>query len=268
MPRSWHDYHANDLPKEHTDRDVKRREFNLSILAEKKPYFMRYIYPDAKKEYESFIKRSNAKCKMAFAMSVDDILSIDCEELDDDMAEFVKYYRSKMPLSSLDGVMNRVCRRIEELLGVKFKREVVNRDFDASILKSGNTYSTMQYRAAKALCKQYVSKLAEFSRKRRNERITDVVRMFEQNRASDIHLFQSACLEVCSNANQLCDIIVDICYSREGTKRFAWDMCQDEMIRNLIRDSGSVVRMIIRDDGGDIILGGKRYREDLVEVTV
>lgn len=268
MPRSWHEYHANDLPDEYSDQDIDKRSFNLSILAEKKPYFMRYIYPDVKKEYDSYIKRSNAKCRMAFAMSVDDVLSVDDDELSDEMSEFIKYYRSKMPLSSLDGVMNRLCRRIEELLGVKFKREVISREFDSSILKSGGAYSPAQYRAAKVLCKQYISKLVEFARKRRNERMTDVNRMFEQNRASDMHLFQSACLEICSNAKQLCDIIVDICYSREGTKRFAWDMCQDEMLRNLIKDNGSVVNMIIRDDNGDIVLGSKKYREERVEVVV
>ena len=50
MPKAWHDRH-HALAVE----DTERRKLYLSILADKKPYFMRYIYPDLAKQYNTYI---------------------------------------------------------------------------------------------------------------------------------------------------------------------------------------------------------------------
>ena len=51
MPRDWHDKHAVNKIE-----STAQRDFFRSIVASRKPYFMRYIYPSLMKEYNTYIK--------------------------------------------------------------------------------------------------------------------------------------------------------------------------------------------------------------------
>lgn len=56
MPTTW--YTSNDLNinEDDTPEQIAEKEFNLRILANKKPYFMNYIYPEQKKQYDTYVK--------------------------------------------------------------------------------------------------------------------------------------------------------------------------------------------------------------------
>ena len=60
MPRTWHDRHAANKIE-----DDELREFYRSIVADKKPYFMRYIYPALMKQYNQYIKNTNRNCLLS-----------------------------------------------------------------------------------------------------------------------------------------------------------------------------------------------------------
>lgn len=51
MPREWHDRHSVNLIE-----DTDTRRFYLKLVADKKPYFMRLIYPALMKQYNTYIK--------------------------------------------------------------------------------------------------------------------------------------------------------------------------------------------------------------------
>ncbi len=57
MPREWHDRHSVNLIE-----DTDTRRFYLKLVADKKPYFMRLIYPALMKQYNTYIKNTNKKC--------------------------------------------------------------------------------------------------------------------------------------------------------------------------------------------------------------
>ena len=65
----------------------------------------------------------------------------------------------------------------------------------------------------------------------------------------------------------LCDIILDICYKSNNTKRFAWDMCGDQIIRNLLHNKGSVINYPQKDKDGDLTFRGERFSMTSVEYT-
>ncbi len=46
--------------------------------------------------------------------------------------------------------------------------------------------------------------------------------------------FKSECERVCSNQDELCDIVLDICYQKEASKQFAWDICAETILKNLL----------------------------------
>lgn len=68
MPRTWHDRHAANKIE-----DDELRDFYRSIVADKKPYFMRYIYPALMKQYNQYIKNTNRNCLREFQMTVDEL---------------------------------------------------------------------------------------------------------------------------------------------------------------------------------------------------
>ena len=68
MPRSWHDRHAANT----IEVDEIRRFYNR-IVADKKPYFMIYIYPSLMKQYNTYIKNTNKNALREFRLSVDEL---------------------------------------------------------------------------------------------------------------------------------------------------------------------------------------------------
>ena len=56
-----------------------------------------------------------------------------------------------------------------------------------------------------------------------------------------IDWFRRKCEEICSNEDELCDIVLDICYKRETTKQFAWDICSNVIIKNLLKNNGNKI---------------------------
>ena len=51
--------------------DPEKRRFYLSLVADKKPYFMRIIYPALMKQYNTYIKNTNKNAMREFQMTID-----------------------------------------------------------------------------------------------------------------------------------------------------------------------------------------------------
>ena len=82
--------------------------------------------------------------------------------------------------------------------------------------------------------------------------------------------FKSKCEEICPNEKELCDIIVDLCYSSSKSKQFAWDICGEVIIDNLLDKNDHIINypVLVKSDG-DFEFGGeqfimcqKKYEED------
>lgn len=259
MPRSWYDHHANKLPEEHTADDVAAREFNLRIIADKKPYFMRYIYPALMSQYNTYIKNTRMKCLREFRMDVADLMAIPEDERSDEQNNFIRYYTSRMPVGMNDCVMNRICRIFEREFDGYLKLNYSGESFDTSIMKSGEAYTNSQYQAISKLYKQHTDRMRDginMARKSRDETTTEMMWRMQNTQ----RIFQEECLRVCSNGRQLCDIVVDLCYRKVGTQQFAWDVSGDEILRNLLERNDYMISYPIQDDEGDIMYGGQRFR--------
>ncbi len=88
MPREWHDRHAASMIE-----DPERRKLYRDIVADKKPYFMRYIYPTLMRQYNTYIKNTNKNALREFQMTVDELLNIPYGELTERQHEFLRYYK-------------------------------------------------------------------------------------------------------------------------------------------------------------------------------
>lgn len=263
MPRYWYDISANQLPDNATDEEIAKREFNLRIVADKKPYFMRYIYPALMSQYKSYIKSTNINSLRTFRVSLDELLAMNESDLSDEQREFLYYYRRRMPVSNHDCVMNRICRKFEAAFESSRIFADLDFEFDYTFLKSGAEYTEAQSRAIEHLFKQHHELLTVFAKDVKNRRYNEEETI--RYKATIVRYFTEECAKVCSNAEQLCDILLDICYHKNSSHQFVWEVASDTIINNLIK-KGNVAARIEENDEGDIEYVGRRYSYSRMEV--
>lgn len=252
MPRSWYDYHHAVKIE-----DPDSRNLYINILADKKPYFMRYIYPDLMRTYNTYIKNSSRKCFREFGFSLQDLLEKDSDSLTMEESQFRKYFEIRMPVGIGDCVMNRICRKIESIFDGYVTKYTSSHDFDYRIMKSGKEYSLSQYYAVSRSLEEYNRRIKDFDRFVERERIseTDIYYLSE----IIITEFKRQCEAACSNASTLCDILLDLCYTKSSSKSFAWSICGKEIIENLLERNNRVISYPTIDPNGDIYFGGNRF---------
>ena len=261
MPREWHDRHAANKID-----DDQKRSFYRSIVADKKPYFMRYIYPALMKQYNTYIKNTDRNALREFQMTVNEMKALPSSDLTERQAEFLKYFDIRMPVGVGDCVMNKICRRFEEEFDGHVGRHNARSDFDYRIMKSGVEYGESQFYSIKKLYDDYNRRVrnymvfADYERVDSLDAMSELINMDEE--------FRKACDKVCSNEETLCDIILDLCYRRSTTKKFAWGMCGEAIINNLLSKNNYQISFPEADDDGDVVYFGMNFSVKTVEMGV
>ncbi len=252
MVREWHDRHACGRIE-----DAEAREFSRRIVADRKPYFMRYIYPGLMKEYNTYIRNTNRKALREFDMTAGALLALPEEALTERQAEFLRYYRLRMPVGTSDCVMNRICRRFEEAFDGFIGNGRSAPGFDHALLNSDAEYSPSQFYAVRKIVGEYsrrVSNYVEFTEYEKVDEFDAIATLDSLDRE-----LRKACDGVCPNRFALCNIILDLCYRRKATRRFVWTMCGHEIIENLLNANGRRIRYPTARADGDVTYAGKRF---------
>ena len=260
MVRNWHDRHACGQIE-----DAETREFYRRIVADRKPYFMRYIYPQLMKQYNTYIKNTDRNAMREFQMSVADMEKIPEEKQTERQREFLKFFRLRMPVGVGDCVMNQICRKFEEAFDGYIGRHNARVPFDYRIMRSEAEYLPKQYSAVKKLFDDYNKRISNYIVYADYERV-DEYESFATLSEMDEE-FKKECALICPDERALCNIVLDLCYTKNSTKRFAWNMCGEEIIRNLLEKNGGIIRFPTLCENGEIEYGGKRFAVEEKELT-
>ena len=261
MPKVWHDRHEVNRMD-----DQEMKELYRAIVADKKPYFMRYIYPALMKQYNTYIKNTNRNALREFQMTVVELERIPDEELTDRQREFLKYYRIKMPVGTGPCVMNRICKRFEDRFDGYIGKHNTKAQFDYRVLRSDAEYLQKQYNSIRKLLEEYNKKIANYVIFADYERV-DEYETFATLSMMDRE-FRRECICICPNSKELCNIVLDLCYTKASTKRFCWKISGDEIIRNLLDKNRNVISYPALDPDGEVLFGGKRYTVRTKEIGV
>ena len=261
MPRYWHDRHAAAQIDNHEER-----KFQLSIVADKKPYFMRYIYPVLMRQYNTYISNTNKNSMREFGLTVDELLAVPDGDLTERQREFIHFYRMRLPVGDGDCVMNKICRRFEDEFSGFIKKKDLQDKFDYTILRSDSEYLASHFKAVSDLYNDYERKMRSYVLfcKYEREDITDVQYRYQELKAEYI----DACAKVCPNQKSLCNILLDLCYLRSATKRFAWDVCGDDIIENLLDKHDRMISFPTIASNGEISYCGNRFTMKEVKLEV
>ncbi len=259
MPREWHDRHSVNIME-----DAEKRRFYQKLVADKKPYFMRYIYPALMKQHNTYIKNTNKNALREFGLTVDELMETPEERRTERQKDFLRYYHARMPVSDNDCVMNKICRRFESEFDGYIGRHNPEADFDYTIMKSGTEYSRTQFQAIAKLYDGYTKRLRSYVVFANCERVNeyDAFSRLQELREE----FEQECAKVCPNRFVLCDIVLDICYKKSSTKRFAWEMCGTEIVQNLLTRQGGTISFPTLDAEGIIQFNGNRFSMKLAEI--
>lgn len=260
MPRSWYDRHAlgEDMPEDD-------RRFYKSIISDKKPYFMKYVYPSLSKQYSTYIRSTNKNAMREYGMSVDEMLSLPASDLTDVQFEFLQKYKRHMPVGLGDCVMNRICRMIENEFDGYLMNYKADNPFDYSILKGGADYSSSHFNSVRSLMNEYDEVLREKMVEMNAEKLSDD----EKHSTLSVidNRFLAECAKICPDQDELCEIVIDLCYKKEKTKQFAWKMCGSTIIKNLITKNGTI-SFPTKNEEGDIIWKSERFSVASIPVGV
>lgn len=256
MPKTWYNNQRNKISDKDSESEIERKNFYQSIVADKKPYFMNYIYPQQMAKYQKYIKNANIQCLSLFGVTISDLLKK--QNKNEEETAFTEWYRNNNPVTDNNCVMNRLCHSVEnEFEG--FVSELKSKsDFNYTILKSGIEYKEDIKRQIIEIYKQYIEEYQRYVISAKQSRTdSDEVAIYKSVLVEN---YRRKCIQICPNEVELCDILLDICYTKSGSKKFVWDMCGEQIVRNLLAFKDNQYTFCVKDDLGDIEYGGKRYK--------
>lgn len=263
MPRFWYDvsgWNADDSCFE----SEEVRELNRRIVADKKPYFMIYIYPDLMKRYKTYVKHTATKAMCCVGSEIDALKNAPEELCSEQQREFMDYCNGRMPVGTNVCLMNSICDVFETEFDGCVSRYCVDSDFDYSFMKSGKPYMQSQYTKIAKEYKEYLARQRDIMTE---QSVIDT----STNTMSDRYYtlneeFMRNCLSVCTNEETLCDILLDVCYKTNKSRQFVWSMCGEQIVENLEK-SHNVIKFPMQDIDGSIDFAGMTFTMSEKETT-
>ena len=232
-------------------------EFDKSIIASHKPYFMTYVYPKLRSENNKYIKNSKSGVVRRFGKyglrTIEDLYKYDNKSIQ--MEQYLECYHILSPVGNNPCIVNRIAWIFEnEFNSYLSKLSKIEKDSDKQfcnydILKSNLAYSKSNYDKILQIYKNYSNLIKKYQQRKRIEKIDKFESWLQfQNY---ITWFQDECYRICQSEEELNNIVIDICYKTESSKQFAWDMCGNVMLKNLLNRNGwqAVYPYCVEQDG-------------------
>ena len=253
VPKEWLDSRLFKIMDDDDEATIRDKQINANITAEIKPWFFIYRYSSLKSELDKYIKSVKSNCKIRFGKTLDELYASNGKSDEENM--FIYNYEKYMPVSRAVGTMNRICWRIED----EFKTTDVlpNVEFDCSILKSDAIYTQEEYDSIKQLYEEYNKNMQLFLKQKHKNELGDDEVGFDITKLKDV--FVSECYKVCPNTEVLSNIVIDLCYSSNKNKTFAWDVAGEQIFNNVLKNNGYKIQYPIKDIDGDIEFCGNKF---------
>lgn len=253
IPKEWLESRLFRTEDGDDEETLREKQINFNIAAEIKPWFFMYRYSQIKTEFDKYLKAVRSNCKIRFGKSLEDLYASDNKS--EEETAFIYNYEKYMPVSRAPGTINRICWRFED----EFKTTNVLPDvsFDHSILKSDAEYSHEEYDAVKQLYDEYNKNMQLFLKQQKKNDLGDDEVGYDITHLKNV--FLNECGKVCPNEEILANIVVDICYTSNKNKTFAWDIAGEQIFANVLKNSGGLIQYPVKDNDGDIEFCGKRF---------
>lgn len=265
MPEYWYSLRGYKINEDDSAEEIALKNFNKKIAATKKPYFMCYVYPSLKAENNKYIKNNNKGAIRRFGNYGITCLE-DLENYKDktqEMIDYLDFFHKLSPVDNGNSTINRICWFFENEFSsimTKISNYIIEKTqspFDYNILKSNVAYSRKDYQSINEIYQDYKRRIKlhkQDTYKNKTNSSSDFIEYSEI-----IEQYKGRCLKVCPNEEELCDIILDLCYTTEGSKQFAWDMCGNVILNNLLKNNNYIIHYPKVVDSGEFSYCGRQF---------
>lgn len=254
MPAYW--YSKKACVEEFSDNQGML-EFQLRICADKKPYFMQYVYPALRKTYLKALLASKRSAMYQLGVNYKDILTKSACDLNEQERIYVTTFEKDIPLSDKDCVMNRLCHMVEDAF-VDWRFD--SKPADAHrLMKCGVKYSSYTYYKVIPEIKYF----KELSKNKALQTTTYMIDAYGNNRNGSkcvyIDEIKRMLSVACPHVSTLVDILLDSSYNTDDMRSFIWMNYKDQILSNIVRNTDGCPYMFVACSDGDIEFRGMKY---------
>lgn len=256
MQKSWYMLSECKQSEEYTDEYNEKMRFYSKICANKKPYFFGYNYPSLMKEYRETTNIATTNARHKFRMELHDMILMynDGESLTQEQMDFVERFLRSLKLDNSKSTCNMICWELENIFDGKTSFFSEKNDI-YSLLRRNQDVSPLILDKVVKLCKK--------SEKKRAIKCT-IEFLLNKNDYEDEQEYDNVDYnisdllgEVCSNEEQLCDLLLDYCYKYNGSKEILWTVCGETLLNRLMENNTLYYPM--SDLNGEFEVQGKKY---------
>lgn len=262
VPKEWYDWKVNKILPEDDEETIKTKEFNQRILANKKPYFMIYNYDKLKRDYNQYARPNEVVCNVKFNMDLDELR--DKKDKTQKEQESYNIFALQCPVNVSPSVINKIAWHIEKHFAQKDLFHI--EEFDISKFKDNNIeYSQRMYNRVVELREEYKNALQTTIRSDRRKYVDQETQAIINKILLDN--FKEQTIETCGDIDVATNVLVDVCYSDNKSKDLLWELCSEQLIRNLIKNGYDTIRFPIQDKDGDIEFKGMKFKMEEVDAN-
>ena len=208
-------------------------ELNNTIVVDKRPYFMRYLYPNYNKKYLTHIDNYDKYCYAKYGKPFAQLT-----EEDYDYDSVVERYKKFSPLLDSNCTMNNICRHMEkEVKEIKVNLSSKADNRRVMLMKDNSIpFDTDKYKKMEALFRKYRNERSRFNKiladtiKNEGNRLIKFKTIEQYNKA-----IRSEALTISDSLPELVNLAVAICYELypSDRKSFLWSVFGDGVIDNI-----------------------------------
>lgn len=249
FPKCWTTYQK--ILETDTEEEKTRKEFENKLIIEKRPAFMKFLYPKYAKQYKDFKDNFDLYCFIMFGKDFECLTSEDKQT--EKYKDMIEYYNQKNPFLETNGVMNRLSRYMQnELKHIKPKNvECDNQKIFEKLYNANVPIDNDLLEKIKVVKKEY----DDF--KKTKQLKTSEFSTYEQY----YKYLRNKCLqEISNNIQELANLAVYLCYSLNPNKPkdFCWDIFGGGIVENL-KEKHPTARIPMQSPIGEVEYLGEKY---------
>ena len=246
-----------------TETQIKETKFNNSIIVDKRPLFMRFLYYNYNREFKKHAYNFDLSCIFEYGIELKEFLLQ--KFFNKEEKEFLDDYKHYSPLLETDCVMNKISLHMQKSIKkIKKKHKPIINDEMILILKDNSIkLDKEKLKQLYNLYKKYKNEKRNFSEIKdlSGERKFKVVDQYNK-------MIRKEAFNISSNIQELANLAVTICYEQypKGSKAFAWNIFGEGIVKNIWKNRQKEVRVPFLDKHGDIEYLGSKYSS--IEINV
>ena len=263
FPHHWTNWENPD--KENENFTKEEIEFNNKLLIEKRPMFMKHLYPGYKSKYNEHYNKYNYLCNRTFGISIDELLKLSNKTPEQE--NLIDNYNKFNPLLNTNCPMNNICTYMEnEIAELKINVKKKNPDYIFNILYNPNIEITeSQIKEMEKIYKRYKKS------KNKSDNIEVYNDLISENISTVQNVEDIKSLNydyISDDIQRLANLAVYVNYYLypKSPKNFCWDLFGEGIILNIYDNSNKKFEIPIIDNEGDIEYMGKKFKNKGVKI--